>query len=825
MSHVVTTHRAGLPTLLSLAIALAVAAPLPVLAADSVAEARSYRFDIPAQSLDSALAAFSAVTRTQVLVPAELTQGLGSSGLSGSYGQAEALSRLLAGSGLTARFVDADTVTLEKPQDAQGALQLGATTISGQTSESAYGKVDGYVARRSATATKADTSLTEIPQTINIVTQDEIKVRGSQSVTEALRYTPGISTGGFIDRSKSFDEPTSRGFSPTPLYLDGLHLPYGGGSTGGALQVDPYTLERIEVLKGPASVLYGRNEPGGIVNMVSKRPSATPVREVILGGGSHDRRYGALDISDALDEQGTYLYRMTLVGSDQNSEIDYAEQQRFLLAPSFTWNLSDATSLTLYGQYQKDNDVPEPQGLPSVGTRFSSPNGKIKRSRFIGEPGVNAYDREQFVLGYEFSHELNDTWTLRQNTRYAYVDDQYVAPLHGYGFVANPVTGANDQRYISRYGVDWSQTNKVLGVDNIAQARFKTGDVEHTALIGLDYYRFNSTFLGLYSYEGASPIIDLYTPVYGQSFTFDSPNRWNNTITQTGIYVQDQLKWERWFVTLGGRFDWAETENKRTQPRFGVNVDTTTKDEKFTGRVGAGYEFDNGLTPYLSYSESFLPTSGTDWQGNEFEPYTGKQYEAGIKYQPPGQNSFIQMSVYQINQRNVLTSDEAHPGFSGQSAEQRSRGFELEGKASLTNNLGIIASFSRSDIKYTKDNDGREGRHPAGVPPMTASAWLDYSFSGDMLLAGLGAGIGARYVRGSEGTSTANNHFTVPSYTVYDAMLAYDFERSPLGIKGLQLQLNVENLADKTYISGCTGVWECFYGRGRSVTSNLTYNW
>ncbi|MDU2875147.1 MAG: TonB-dependent siderophore receptor, partial [Pseudomonas aeruginosa] len=493
------------------------------------------------------------------------------------------------------------SVTISAQRSAD-SVDLGDITVTSQ--ESAWGHVNGYVAKRSGTGTKTDTPLKEIPQTINVVTQDEIKARGSQTVTEALRYTPGITGGGFADRVKIFDEPTSRGFSPAPMYLDGLHMPYGGGSTGGALQIDPYTLERIEVLKGPASVLFGQNQPGGIVNMVSKRPTAEPIHEVVLGGGSQDRRYGAFDVAGALDEQGTYLYRITGVGRDINSEIDYAEQKRFMLAPSFTWNPNEQTSLTFYGQYQKDNDVPEAQGLPAYGTVFSTPNGRIKRSTFIGEPGLNSYDRDQFVVGYEFSHEFNDVWTFKQNTRYAYVDDQYVAPLHGYRFVPNPNTGANDQRYTTRYGVDWSQTNKVFGMDNILQAKYKTADIEHTSLIGLDYYHSNSKFLGLYSYEAASPIIDLYKPVYGKPFTFGSPYRWDRTIRQTGVYLQDQMKWNQWFLTLGGRYDWAETDSKETAGH------SNAKDEKFSGRAGFGYEFSNGITPYVSYSESFQPVSG-----------------------------------------------------------------------------------------------------------------------------------------------------------------------------------------------------------------------
>jgi len=784
-------------------------------------QAKETEFNIPAQPLASALLALGHQVDFQLLYSAADVEGLRSQPVTGRLSPEQALQKMLAGTHLSFSLQNNTAILQRDSTSASATTELGTLDITGRLTESAYGPVEGYVAKRSGTGTKTDTPLKEIPQTINVVTQDEIKARGSQTVTESLRYTPGITGGGFADRVKVFDEPTSRGFSPAPLYLDGLHMPYGGGSTGGALQIDPYTLERIEVLKGPASVLYGQNEPGGIVNMVSKRPTMAPVREVVLGGGSQDRRYGAFDVGGALDEQGTYLYRVTGVGRDVNSDIDYAEQKRLMLAPSFTWNVSEQTSLTVYGQYQKDNDVPEAQGLPVYGTVFKTPNGRIKRSTFIGEPGLNSYDRDQFVLGYEFSHTLNDTWTFKQNTRYAYVDDQYVAPLHGYRFVTNPSTGVNDQRYTTRFGVDWSQTNKVFGMDNMLQAKFGTGSIEHTTLVGVDYYHFNSKFLGLYSYESSSPIIDLYNPVYGQGFTFGNPYRWDRTIDQTGIYLQDQMKWNRWFLTLGGRYDWAKTDSSET----GGKVDA--KDEKFSGRAGFGYEFDNGIVPYVSYSESFQPVGGLnlDEDNKAFKPTTGKQYEAGIKYQPPGQDSFIQMSVYQIDKKNVLTTDLENPNFSQQSGALRSKGFELEGKASVTQNFDVIASFSRNDIKYTEDNDGRKGRHPAGTPPMTAAVWLDYTFSGNTALAGLGAGIGARYNRGSDGTDTADDHFTIPSYTLYDGKLSYDLEQSPLRLKGLKVQVNLENITDKKYVSRCAGIWDCYYGQGRTLVTDVTYNW
>lgn len=484
--------------------------PTLVHAEESAEALRTY--SIAAGHLDQALNQFASASGILLSVDATLTEGKRSTGLQGRYAVGAGLERLLAGSGLVA--VQSPGGWSVQALTGDGPLQLGATQINGQQAqESAWGPVDGIVATRSASGSKTDSALVEIPQTINVITASEIKARGAQSVTQALLYTPGMSAGGFADRVKLFDEPTSRGFSPTPLYLDGLHLPYGGGSTGGALQIEPYSLERIEVLKGPASVLYGQNQPGGIVNMVSKRPSETPIHQVVLEAGTYEHKSAAIDLSGPLDEQGQFLYRLTGLANDGQDEINYVENKRQFIAPSLTWRPNDDTHVTVFAQYQKDKGVPEAQGLPASGTLWNNPNGKIKRDLFIGEPGVNQYNREQYALGYEISHRLNDTWTLKQNARYAEVDDRYTAPLHGYRFVPNPATGVQDQRYLQRFGVDWAQNNKVFGVDSIAQAEFDTGAFSHTMIFGLDYYHSNSQFHGLY--DRNPPIIDLFKPVYG----------------------------------------------------------------------------------------------------------------------------------------------------------------------------------------------------------------------------------------------------------------------------------------------------------------------
>src|SRR5471030_1697438 len=349
----------------------------------SVSHVRQY--SIGSGDLDQVLNRFASEAGILLSVDARLTSGKRSSGLQGRFNVDRGLEHVLAGSGLQAVYAQGGWSLQAVAQD--GPLQLGVTKVNAaEALENAWGPVAGIIAKRSATGTKTDAALVEIPQTINVVTAAEINSRSAQSVTEALRYTPGITGGGFSDRVKIFDEPTSRGFTPTPLYLDGLHLPYGGGSTGGSLQIDPYTLERVEVLKGPASVLYGQNQPGGIVNMVSKRPTATPVHEVVLGGGSYDRKYGAFDLGGPIDDQGEFLYRLTGVVNDSSSAIDYASQNRMMLAPSLTWLPNDRTTITVFGQYQKDHDVPEAQGLPAYGTVKSTPNGRISRSLFLGEP-------------------------------------------------------------------------------------------------------------------------------------------------------------------------------------------------------------------------------------------------------------------------------------------------------------------------------------------------------------------------------------------------------------------------------------------------------
>lgn len=376
-------------------------------------------FKIASQALDGALIEFSAVTGIQVLVEGELTAGVASPGVSGSLPPEQALQRLLGNSDLTYRFTNANTVTLEqaRPDAGQAPITLPAITVTA-AAESAFGPVDGYVANRGATATKTDTPIIQTPQSISVVTRDRMEAQNAQSVSDALRYTAGVvaESNGPDPRE---DRVILRGietFSSGPQYRDGLRDFAFNGQ--GGIVMEPYGLERIEVLRGPASVLYGQGTPGGLINLITKLPTQIPLYEIQLQYGSFDRKQAAFDLSGPIDDEGRFLYRLTGLARDADSQIDFVTDDRVYFAPALTWQPSNATSLRLLASYQKNERGQGYQALPRVGTLVPGRNGFIATDRFVGEPGFDRFDQERTSLGYEFEHHLNSAWSLRQNFRW-----------------------------------------------------------------------------------------------------------------------------------------------------------------------------------------------------------------------------------------------------------------------------------------------------------------------------------------------------------------------------------------------------------------------
>ncbi|WP_236772289.1 TonB-dependent siderophore receptor [Agrobacterium tumefaciens] len=795
-----------------------------VLSTGAVAQtAKSYEFAISGQPLSAALVRFSSVTGIDVAFDGPLPANLRSVGTAGNLSAEGALRRLLAGTGLTFRFTTANTVLLINPQNSSSsASAVGATILEPIVvqGENARGPVEGFVATQSATATKTGTSLKDTPQAVNVVTKDQIAAQGSTTLTQALRYTPGV-ISQYGDDSR-YDWFTIRGFRPS-RYLDGLRLPFG--SRGYAQpRVEPFSLERAEVLKGPASVLYGQGDPGGLINMVSKRPSATALNEVEMQFGTDKRIQTAFDLGGGAGDDDSFLYRIVGVGRLTDTQYDYVREKKGYIAPSFTFKADEGTSLTVYGSYQH---IDSPGGggapaLPANGTLYTRMYPELPRSAFPGEPGYDHYKSDQASVGYEFEHEVDDTWTIRQNLRYSYIgtDTQRVQPY---------CPAACNPTAFYRYAWAFPESARAVTVDNQAIGNFQTGDVAHTALFGLDYSYESSR----YEESALSPIFTPFNgldPVYGATAITRPPiaTRIDQDRSQIGLYAQDQMEWNNFVFSLGGRYDWANTDTRTRTSVADNQVDQ--RDGKFTWRAGLVYNFDTGLSPYAGYSTSFNPASGTDRLGNAFEPTTGEQFEVGVKYQPNGSNSFVTLSAYHLIQDNVLSPDTT-PGFTNysvQTGQVRMRGVELEGKAEITDAFSVLASYAYTDSEITKANPNaagisNEGNRFAFVPRQQASLWLDYTLQTSTIWDGLSFGGGARYTGQTFGDNA--NKFDIPSYTVFDAAVRYDFGKADPKLEGLKASLNVSNIFDRKYVSTCIAATGCYWGEGRTVYATLKYSW
>lgn len=686
-----------------------------------------------------------------------------------------------------------------------------APAASGAGIETATGPVQGYVATQSATATKTGTPIVETPQSISVVTKDQIAAQGVQRVEEALRYVPGVisATNGFDPRGDAFN---IRGFQQhaSGFYRDGLKMSFVSLGNG-EWQFEPYGLERIEVLRGPASILYGQSAPGGIVNLVTKRPLATPFNEVVVTGGNFARKQIAVDSSGPIDKQGEFLYRFTGLVRDADTQVDFVKDKHQYVAPAFTWRPTTDTTFTLLASHQHEETGSAFSFFPASGTVLPNPNGPIPSNRFVGDPNFDGFERNHNSIGYVFEHRFNDAFLVRQNLRYDDLNIDYKNIFSVSGFVSP------DQQTVNRRVFQNTETIKPFTLDNQAQFAFQHGIVEHKILLGLDYQRAS---LDTVLRNGVGPSLNLYNPVYGLPVLTPPVVGSNAQVQeQVGLYVQEQLKVDKkWIFMVGGRQDHATSS---TLNRLAST--TTNKDDSATSaRAGVMYLSDLGVVPYASYSESFLPVAGGDFSGAAFKPETGQQNEIGLKFQPNGYNAMLTLALFDIHRQNVTTADLAHTGFNVQTGEWRSRGVELEGKASLADGLDLIASYTYLDVRVTQSNDATLGKIPTKIPHNTASAWLDYTI-GSGAAAGLGFGGGVRYIGPTFGD--ALNTLVVPSYTLFDAALHYDLGANSPSLRGWRFAVNATNLFDKTYASGCDGLTQCYFGSRRTVLASLRYRW
>ncbi|PIJ49801.1 ferrichrome porin FhuA [Erwinia sp. OLTSP20] len=719
--------------------------------------------------------------------------------------------------------------TAKKPLTFLIALATGSLVLSGQTSaaeqtmtvqatandaaaENAWGPAATIAAKRTATATKTDTPIEKTPQSVSVVTRQEMELHNINTVKDAFNYTPGVASNR--GSSDVIDALSIRGFNDinTNQYLDGLKLQSDNYSE---FAIDPYFLERAEVLRGPASVLYGKSNPGGVVSLVSKRPTLETLREVRFQMGTDNLFSTGFDFGGALDDNGEFSYRLTGLARDAEAQQKANKEKRYTIAPSFSWRPDENTTFTFLSYFQNEPETGYYGWLPREGTvvPFVDANGnQHKLSTDFDDGDGNKISRNTKMVGYNFEHNFNDTWTVRQNLRYADLKTDYFT-IYGNGF------NAATSEILRGYAKSQEELNE-FAVDTQAQARFSTAALDHTLLMGVDYQRTRNDINAIF---GTATPLSAIDPHYGNNQMVGSgfPYRYLNKQEQTGLYTQDQMEWNRWVLTLGGRYDYAMTSalNRTSES------ETKNHDQAFTWRGGLNYVFDNGIAPYFSYSESFIPTPGTTAAGQPFDPSRAKQYEAGVKYVPKDRPIVITGALFQLTKDKNLTTDPANSGFNVQSGEIRSRGIELEAKAALTANVNMVASYTYTDAVYTHDTKYQD-RTPVQVPKHMASLWTDYTFH-ETALSGLTFGAGVRYVGESQGLyqfqsgAEQNQNFAVAGYTTVDALVKYDLGR--FGLPGSSIGVNVNNLLNREYVASCYHEYDCYWGHDRQIIGTATF--
>ena len=667
---------------------------------------------------------------------------------------------------------------------------------------------DEYLETDSATATKTDTPVLETPQSVTTITREQLDDQNPQSVKDALNYTAGVLSAP--DTTSRYDSIFLRGFggfgTSTRIvdFLEGLKLPRGQAFA--LPSVDPFLLDRIDVLKGPSAVLYGETSPGGLVNQFSRPPSATSYNEVRVEAGSYKRLPGGVTSQGAIDADGQWQYSLSAIGRRSDTRYDDVDEERLAVGPAVTWEPDANTQLTLRGFYQYD---PEGGYFNSIYPRFLAPEefrSDLDRKLNVGDPDFDSYEREQYAVGYGFDHRFNDVVSVSSKARYSAIDLDFQG--------IQIVEEITDAGLLPRQAVRSIEDVGGLATDNRAQFNFETGAVEHTAIAGVDFQHSVSDWEFQF---GAAPPLDVTNPQYGVPVgPFETVIDNEQTLRQTGVYVQDQLRLGGLRVVLGARYDWTEQE---TDNRLAGSTSSQSSSSP-SYRAGLLYKFDNGLAPYVSYSTSFEPTVGVDESGTPFDPTEAEQWEVGLKYQPTFMTALFTASAFDIRQENVLAPG-ATRGFNVQQGEIRSRGLEFEARGSATRNLELIGALTLLDTEVRESTVAANvGKRPQAVPEYYGSAWANYTFDAG-LLDGLSLGGGVRFVGGSFADDA--NTVETDGYVLVDAALRYDLEKLSPWLRGVEVTVNATNLLDEEYYSSCSFEFSCQYGNGAQVLLGLRY--
>lgn len=672
--------------------------------------------------------------------------------------------------------------------------------------------VEGRLTRYSAT--KSDTPILETARSVSIEDRAQLLEKGALNLADAFVYSAGV-TGesyGFATRG---DWAFVRGLE-VPEYRDSLQALFGYYNN---TRPDIYTIEQVEILKGPASVLYGQGSPGGIVNVVSKTPQPEAARELVVERGNYDRTEIAGDITGAIDGDGKWLYRLIGVYRDTGTQVDHVDERARVLAPSLAWRPNDTTNVTLLGSFQRTDSDTGAQFLPIAGTLYPAQNGRtIEPETYLGEPAFNRYDTEKDSLTLLADHRFNAAWSVEATARVTDGEADYrqawPAFIGGDRYVRNPDGSLYEGGTVPRTFYDSAAVSDQQALDIRARADFTTGDVTHEVLLGTHYQDVTTDNDSAYAFAlgydsatgrpdaglGDTYWINVFDPQYGSvpprstmdAFFTDSPSA--RTI-DTGVYVSDQIGIGDWLVTVGLRRDDVETDTGTVLQR----------DDALSTSLGVLYRFDNGLSPYASFAESFDPVVGTDEiTGEAFEPQRGEQYEVGLKYQPGRRDTYVTAAYFDTDQSNLDNPNALVNAPSQQEGVAHIEGMEVEGVFSF-GGFRIEGNVSRVET------ESPNGYRLAAVPERQASAWLRYAPSA---LDGFVAGLGLRYVGESYDGVDA---LETPAYTLADVMLGYRSRR-------WDFRINVRNAADREYQAACLARADCFPGEKRTVVGRVAFH-
>lgn len=649
--------------------------------------------------------------------------------------------------------------------------------------------------------TKTDLPLMETPQAISVVNRDLMDAQNVVKLDDALKNVAGVIAGGYYD---GWDYYRIRGFDASfNTYIDGLR-------GGNGMAEETWGLERVEVLKGPSSALYGQSVLGGLVNIVTRKPVPADFAHLQLTEGSFNFTDPAVDLGHVFDRAHTFYGRVAALFHSGDTFVDYTHRNRYYVAPSISWTPSSSTSLTLIGRVQRDNGR-QGMPLPALGTVTPSAYGLIPINRYIGELEANANKMQQAnqQFGYQLQHKWGDSLTLRQNARFAWYQQEWNRIY--YPSYLDP----NDARILYRYPLNWHGPWQTHEVDTHLEGHGSFGKMEHTALLGVDFYRSPTIGVG-YSIDFSNPSayepLNLYNPVYGanpvQSLILYSDS---STVTQyTGIYLQDHIRMaHRITVTGGGRVDLAKNESKGS-----ANQNSTG----LTPRLGITWQAVPSTTLYANFSKSFMPQSGQAWNGTTsgsyLPPERGVQWEAGTKSSFLNGRLAATMALFQLDRKNVATTDPSHANFSLVTGEQRSRGVELEATLNPRVGWNITAAYSYIDAEVLHDTTIPAGTPTLNAPKNLLNFWTTYEVQHGFLR-GFSFGFGGRHATDQAGDQA--NSFQLPGYGLADASVSYRRGRT-------LWQLNANNVTNARYFSGSYNNVYVKPGEPRTVHGVVSWN-